>query len=105
MIVVGVMSVAGRQWGWESTSTTSSKTTTTFSLVAQPQSAIRPFALTVTRCGDPVLAEAVIATDYLGFTSPLVGFFQKGDRRSGEIPVKATPTGPVATWVLTSSQN
>src|ERR1019366_1717605 len=96
---------AGRHWGWESTSTTSAKTTTTFSSVAQPQTAIWPFALTVTRFSDPVLAAEAFATDYLGFTSPLVGFFQQGDSRSGEVPVKDTPTAPVTTWVLTRSQN
>jgi hypothetical protein len=98
MIVVGVMGVAvGRQWGWEATSTTSAKTTTTISSDAQPQAAIWPFALTVTRFGDRVLAAEAFATDYLGFTSPLVGFFQQGDSRSGEVPVKATPTDPVTT--------
>jgi hypothetical protein len=101
MIVVGVMGVAvGRQWGRESTSTTTAKTTTTFSSFEQPQTAIWPFASTVTRFGDPVLAAEAFATDYLGFTSPLVGFFQQGDSRSGEVPVKATPTGPVTTIIL-----
>jgi hypothetical protein len=51
------------------------------------------------------LAAEEIAADYLGFTSPLVGFFQKGDRRSREVPVKATPTGLVTNWALARSQN
>lgn len=101
MIVVGVMGVAlGRQWGLESKSTTSAKTTTTSSSVAQPQTAIWPFASTVTHFGDPVLAAKAFATDYLGFTSPLVGSFQQGDSRSGEVPIKATPNGPVTTIIM-----
>lgn len=101
LIVVGVMGVAvGRQWGRESTSTTSAQSTTTLGSVAQPETAIWPFASTVTRFGDPVLAAEAFATDYLGFTSPLVGSFQQGDSRSGEVPVKATPTGPVTTIIL-----
>jgi hypothetical protein len=75
--------------------------------------AMWPVASSTTRYSDPVSAARGFATDYVGFTDPIVGDFQQGDARSGEVPVQATATGPVTTvlvrqlgdswWVLGSS--
>src|ERR1019366_23334 len=97
LTVVGALGVVvGRQWGAPSTSTT----TSTIRPVTQPETAIWPFATDVTRFGDPVLAAQAFATNYLGFVNPIVGAFQRGDSRSGEVPVRATPTGAVTTILV-----
>jgi hypothetical protein len=99
LVVVGALGVmVGRQWGSVSTSPTS--TTSTLAPVTQPDTAIWPFVSTVTRFSDPVLAAQAFATVYLGFVNPIMGTFQQGDNRSGEVPVKATPTGPVTTILV-----
>ena len=53
------------------------------------------------------------ATDFVGFTAPIVGEFRQGDSRSGEVPVQAKADSPVTTvlvrklgeswWVLGAS--
>ncbi len=58
------------------------------------RSAIWPWVDTPTRFADPVEAAASFATDYLGFTDPVVGEFQAGDSRSGEVVVAAGTVGP-----------
>jgi hypothetical protein len=40
------------------------------------------------------------AVDYVGFTSPIVGAFQQGDTRSGEVPIRAISNGPVTTILV-----
>jgi len=75
--------------------------------------AVWPAASSTTRYADPVSAARGFATDYVGFTDPIVGEFRQGDARSGEVPVQATTTGTVTTvlvrqlgdswWVLGSS--
>ncbi|TFH19470.1 MAG: hypothetical protein E4H05_04530 [Acidimicrobiales bacterium] len=56
--------------------------------------AIWPWADTSTRFSDPVEAATNFATDYLGFTDPVVGDFQAGDSRSGEVEITAGTVGP-----------
>ncbi len=56
--------------------------------------AIWPWVDTSTRFADPVEAATNFATDYLGFTDPVVGEFQAGDSRSGEVVVTAGTVGP-----------
>jgi hypothetical protein len=46
---------------------------------------------------DPVEAAVTMATDLVGFTSPIAGEFQAGDARSGEVPIRAKSTGAVTT--------
>lgn len=100
LIVVGALGVVvGHQWGSPSTPSTST-TTTTIGPVTQPETAIWPFATNVTRFGDPVLAAQAFATNYLGFVNPIVSAFRRGDSRSGEVPVRATPTGAVTTILV-----
>jgi hypothetical protein len=49
---------------------------------------------------DPVDAAAVMATRLARFTSPLIGPFQRGDARSGEVEIRAASNGPVTTVLL-----
>lgn len=101
LLVVGALGVvAGRQWGPAPSPPASTTTITpTLGPVTQPETAIWPFASTMTRFGDPVLAAQAFATAYLGIVNPIMGAFQQGDSRSGEVPVRATPTG-VETTIL-----
>lgn len=46
---------------------------------------------------DPVAAAEAFATDLVGFTSPVIGDFQQGDSRSGEVEVRPMEEGPVTT--------
>lgn len=57
--------------------------------------AIWPWADSPTRFAEPVDAATSFATDYLGYTDPIVGDFQAGDSRSGEIEVRAAAVGPM----------
>jgi len=102
LIIVGAVGfVVGQRWNAPvTTPTTSTSTTTTVASNVQPTSAIWPFASTSTRFGDPSLAAQTFATDYLGFTNPIVGAFQRGDARSGEIEVRADASGTATTVLL-----
>lgn len=61
--------------------------------------AIWPWVDTDVRFHDPVAAATSFANDYIGFVDPIVGTFQQGDARSGEVTVEAFDGGP-ATVVL-----
>jgi len=88
-------------------------TTTPATTPVGTSTAMWPIASSTTRYADPVSAARGFATDYVGFTDPIVGEFKQGDARSGEVSVQATATGPVTTvlvrqlgdswWVLGSS--
>ncbi len=81
----------------------------------QPATAVWPFASDSLRYSDPVKATRGFATTYLGFVDPVVGRFRQGDRRSGEVVVRPTGSGPETTvtvrklgpddtwWVLAAS--
>ena len=53
------------------------------------RNAIWPWGATSTRFADPIEAATSFAIDYLGFTDPVIGEFQAGDSRSGEVEVAA----------------
>ncbi|CAB4870296.1 unannotated protein [freshwater metagenome] len=80
--------------------TTSAAVTTTTSEVTQPASAMWPFARTPLRFSDPVTAASSFAVAYLGFSAPVVGAFQQGDSRSGEVPVRSSATGAITTVLV-----
>ncbi len=92
--------VAGHEWTSTPRATTTAPTTSSTEAPGQPITAIWPFASTVTRFADPVLVAQAFATGYLGFVDPIVGAFRRGDSRSGEVTVRATPTGPVTTVLV-----
>ena len=99
-------SSTSRQTTIATTTTTTTKATTTTSAAAtststpssaQPETAVWPFASSSTRFSDPVAAARSFAVDYLGFVDPVVGAFQQGDSRSGEVPVQPEAKGPTTT--------
>lgn len=49
------------------------------------------------RYTEPVAAARGFATEFVGFTDPVIGEFMAGDSRSGEIEVRPRETGPVTT--------
>ena len=80
--------------------TTSAAVTTTTSAETQPPTAMWPFARTPLRFSDPVTAASSFAVSYLGFSAPVVGEFQQGDSRSGEVPVRSSATGAITTVLV-----
>jgi hypothetical protein len=96
LVVVAALGVViGRQ-----TNPTSTITTSTTTLIAQPATAVWPFATSLLRFTDPSTAAYSFAVDYLGFTQPIIGAFQRGDTRSGEVPIRAASNGPVTTVMV-----
>jgi hypothetical protein len=85
--------------------TTSTTVTSTTSEVAQPATAMWPFARTSLRFSDPVSAASSFVVSYLGFSAPVVGAFQQGDSRSGEVPVRSSSTGAVTTVLVRQLTN
>lgn len=81
-----------------STSTTSPTSTTVASppVLTDEQSAqvVWPDPATESRFTDPMAAATSFAVDLVGFTDPVVGAFQQGDSRSGEIEVRPREDGP-----------
>ena len=49
------------------------------------------------RVGSPENAARSFATEFLGFVEPVVGPYEAGDTRSGEVPVRPRADGPVTT--------
>jgi hypothetical protein len=81
-------------------STTTTTATTTTTSPSAPWIAVWPTAASGDRYGDPVVAARAFATSYLHFVAPVVGPFQQGDSRSGEVPVRSKSTGPVTTILV-----
>jgi hypothetical protein len=79
----------------ETTTTTTSTTVVTPSVdVAVP---IWPRVHTALRFEDPVSAARSFAEDFVGMTDPVVGPFEAGDARSGEVSVQPVLQAPVTT--------
>lgn len=86
----------------DAATTTDAVTTTTEAPATSGPSPVDPNALwpaqgSTTRFTDPVEAARSFATELLGFTDPVLGEFQQGDARSGEVQVGPTEEGPVTT--------
>ncbi|NNN01027.1 MAG: hypothetical protein HKL86_04265, partial [Acidimicrobiaceae bacterium] len=78
-------------------------TTSTFpstTLTPQPSIAVWPYVDSALRFATPEGAARSFATDFLGMTSPLVGSFQRGDSRSGEVVIRAGSTSPGTTVLV-----
>lgn len=80
--------------------TTTAATTTTTPPATQPAEAVWPFAGAGKPFTDPAAVARSFVVDYLGFKDPVVGAFQQGDARSGEVPVKPAEQGPVTTVLV-----
>jgi len=86
-----------------STTTATSATTTTFPQAAL-SIAVWPTAASGERYNTPIAVARAFALDYLHFVDPIVGQFQQGDARSGEVPIRTTAEGtspgPVTTVIV-----
>jgi hypothetical protein len=85
------------------TSTTAPpSTTTTAPPVAEvdPSVPLFPVPSDGLRYDDPKVLATDFAQEILGFSRLVVGDFQQGDSRSGEVPVRRTSTGPVTTILV-----
>ena len=80
--------------------TTTEETTSTFAPTVDPANAIWPRVNTSQRFESPVAAAQSFAVDFLGFTDPVVGEYQAGDLRSGEVPIRPLADGPVTTVLV-----
>ncbi len=99
----------------EDTTTTIEETTTTTTPLdpAQFEVAIWPWFGSDLRYDTPTAAARGFAIDYIGFRNPIIGDFQAGDSRSGEVEVRAFASGEATVvavrrladdtwWVLTA---
>ena len=59
-----------------------------------------PTAASSIRYRTPEAVAMGFATDYLHMVNPVIGQFQQGDARSGEVPVQPSATGPVTTVLV-----
>lgn len=86
----------------ESTTTTTEEDTTTTTVFAgvDPDLPVFPDPTTSQRFDDPVSAATAFARDFVGFTAPVIGEFDAGDSRSGEIEVRGFPNGSPTTVLL-----
>lgn len=104
----------------ESTESTTTTTTSTTSTTAAPgitveppggppvggipediaSRAVWPRPSSTVRFDDPVAAARSWARYYAGFADPVVGEFQQGDNRSGEVPIRPTATSQATTTAL-----
>ncbi len=83
-----------------STSTSAPPSTVPVTAPVVTATAVWPYASATTRYADPVAAARGFATDFVGFTNPIVGEFRQGDSRSGEVPVQPDPSGPETTVLV-----
>jgi hypothetical protein len=84
--------------GTTSTSVPAATSTTAPTPAVWP--AIWPWTDGELRFRDPVAATRSFATAYLHMTEPIVGRFQQGDSRSGEVAVRPSPGGAVTTVLV-----
>lgn len=77
--------------------TTSAPTTKVSVVPNDTSTAVFPTEASTARFQDPVAAATAFATDYAGFVDPVVGLYQAGDSRSGEVELRSTTAGPVTT--------
>ncbi len=83
-----------------STTTTTVATTSTTSLESATWTAVWPTTASSTRYQTPDAAAQGFATAYLHMVNPMIGAFEQGDGRSGEVPVQPSSSGPVTTVLV-----
>lgn len=89
----------------ESTTTTTKSSPTTFAPTVDPAQALWPRAESSQRFDDPVSAARSFVLDFVGMIDPIVGEFQQGDSRSGEVPVQPMADGPTTTVFVRQLQD
>jgi hypothetical protein len=85
--------------------TTTAVTTTTAGSTVDVSQAMWPRAGTSQRFDDPVSAARSFAVDFVGMIEPVMGDFQAGDSRSGEVEVRPLVDGPVTTVFVRQLQD
>lgn len=83
--------------------TTSVATTATSTTTTPPTSfvpAVWPWLDSSTRYDDPIDAARGFAEDFLGFRDPVLGPYQAGDGRSGEVELQPSDDGPITTVLV-----
>ena len=98
--VAGTTTTSAESTTTEATTTTTEAPPSTFAPTVDPAVPVWPDATTSQRFDSPDAAARSFAVDYLGFIDPVMGAFQAGDARSGEVPVQPTPEGPVTTVLV-----
>lgn len=89
-----------------STTTTSAPmATSTTSIQSATSTAVWPMAANATRYQTPEAAAKGFATDYLHMVGPVIGQFQQGDSRSGEVAIRPKASGPVTTVLVRQLTN
>lgn len=81
-------------------STASESTTTSRPVEVDTSTVVWPWETTTTRYDDPTAAVRSFATEFVGFTNPVVGPFRQGDGRSGEVDVRPRSDGPITTVLV-----
>jgi hypothetical protein len=81
-------------------STTAASSTTTSTAELDTSTAVFPTEAGADRFQDPVAAATAFANDFVGFVNPVVGPYQAGDARSGEVEVRPAADGPVTTVMV-----
>jgi hypothetical protein len=86
----------------DTTTTTAPPTTitTVFVPTVDPATPLWPVVASSQRFDDPVAAARSFAVDLLGFTDPIVGGFQQGDSRSGEVEIRKRANGQPTTVLV-----
>ena len=82
------------------TTTTSTSTTAPTSATGPTWVAMWPTAQRSLRYSTPTAAALGFAHEVLRMRSPVAQSFQRGDTRSGEVPIRATSHGPVTTVLV-----
>lgn len=109
--VTSSSTVAGSTTTEEATTTTTAPTATSAPSTSAPSTsqpagedplsaAVWPLAGSGVTFDDPQEAARTFAEEFVGFTDPVVGEFQAGDSRSGEVEVQPRPDGPVTTVLV-----
>jgi hypothetical protein len=80
--------------------TTTTAPSTTTAIPATGSGVVWPPADGTVTYDDPVSAATGFATGLVGFVDPVVGEFQQGDSRSGEVEVRPRSDGPVTTVLV-----
>jgi hypothetical protein len=81
------------------TTTTEGPTTTT-PMSVDPSMPLFPVPTNGLRYDDPREAAKDFALELVGFQAPIVGDFQQGDSRSGEVQIKAKSNGAITTVLV-----
>jgi len=97
---VGAVACSNNASTSSSTSTTVAATTSTTSPQSSTWTAVWPTEASSTRYRTPDAAATGFAIDYLHMVNPVIGQFQQGDARSGEVPVQPSTAGPVTTVLV-----